>query len=298
MRRIFLAISNRFDDYESKDNILVLQGPVLLMAILLTWLSMFFLGYGLILWPVVEGFADSLRESGSSLLTLGFASEAEITPTAIHFIAAATGLIAVALLIAYLPTVYSSFNRREKLVTMLQSRAGSPAWGPEILIRHQIVGLADNLPHFYEEWEEWAADVTETHTTYPVLIFFRSPHKLRSWLLGILAVMDAAALQLALNPSSAPTEARLCLRMGYLSLREIATVARIDHDPDPFPDDPIELSFEEFNGAVDKLVESGFDCERGAGGGMAPLPRVARQLRVRGLCPSRSDRCTSGAMVG
>ena len=264
VRRIFLAISNRFDDYESKDSILVLQGPVLLMAILLTWLSMFFLGYGLILWPVVEGFADSLRESGSSLLTLGFASEAEITPTAIHFIAAATGLIAVALLIAYLPTVYSSFNRREKLVTMLQSRAGSPAWGPEILIRHQIVGLAGNLPHFYEEWEEWAADVTETHTTYPVLIYFRSPHKLRSWLLGILAVMDAAALQLALNPSSAPTEARLCLRMGYLSLREIATVARIEHDPDPFPDDPIELSFEEFNGAIDKLIEAGFDCERSA----------------------------------
>ena len=201
VRRIFLAISNRFDDYEAKDNILVLQGPALLMAILLTWLSMFFLGYGLILWPIVEGFADSLRESGSSLLTLGFAGEADITPTAIHFIAAATGLIVVALLIAYLPTVYASFNRREKLVTMLQSRAGSPAWGPEILIRHQIVGLADNLPHFYEEWEEWAADVTETHTTYPVLIFFRSPHKLRSWLLGVLAVMDAAALHLALNPS-------------------------------------------------------------------------------------------------
>ena len=261
VRRIFLAISNRFNDYESKDNLLVLQGPVLLMAILLTWLSMFFLGYGLILWPIVEGFADSLRESGSSLLTLGFASEADIAPTAIHFIAAATGLVAVALLIAYLPTVYSSFNRREKLVTMLQSRAGSPAWGPEILIRHHIVGLAENLPHFYEEWEEWAADVTETHTTYPVLIYFRSPHKLRSWLLGILAVMDAAALQLALNPSTAPTEARLCLRMGYLSLREIATVARIDHDPDPFPDDPIELSYEEFKGAVDKLVESGFACE-------------------------------------
>ena len=107
----------------------MLQGPALLMAILLTWLSMFFLGYGLILWPIVEGFADSLRESGSSLLTLGFASEADITPTAIHFIAAATGLIAVALLIAYLPTVYASFNRREKLVTMLQSRAGSPTWG-------------------------------------------------------------------------------------------------------------------------------------------------------------------------
>ena len=262
VRRIFLAISNRFDNYEDKDSLLVLQGPVLLMAILFTWLSMFFLGYALILWPLIEGFTDSLRESGSSLLTLGFASEASATPTAVHFIAAVTGLVAVALLIAYLPTVYSSFNRREKLVTMLQSRAGSPAWGPEILIRHQAVGLTGNLPDFYADWEQWAADVTETHTTYPVLIYFRSPHPLRSWLLGVLAVMDAAALQLALNPSSAPTEARLCLRMGYLSLREIAAVARIPYDEDPFPEDPVDLSFEEFKGAVDKLTESGFDCER------------------------------------
>ena len=261
-RRAFLAVSNRFDTYEEKDKVLVLQGPALLMAILFTWLLMFFFGYGLILWPLVGGFADSLRESGSSMLTLGFASEASAPPTAVHFIAAATGLVAVALLIAYLPTVYASFNRREKLVTMLQSRAGSPAWGPEILIRHQMVGLSDNLPDFYSDWEQWAADVTETHTTYPVLIYFRSPHALRSWLIGLLAVMDAAALQLSLSPSKAPTEARLCLRMGYLCLREIAAVAKISFDADPFPEDPIELSFEEFHGACGKLNDSGFEFER------------------------------------
>ena len=138
--------------------------------------------------------------------------------------------------------------------------------------------------------------MTETHTTYPVLIFFRSPHKLRSWLLGILAVMDAAALQLALNPSSAPTEARLCLRMGYLSLREIATVARIDHDPDPFPDDPIELSFEEFNGAIDKLMESGFDCERTAEEAW-PHFRGSASTTSPWLRAGRSDRGTTRPVV-
>jgi hypothetical protein len=262
VRKAFLSVSNRFGTYSGKDHVLVLQGPVLLMTTLFTWLMMFFFGYSLILWPLVGGFGDSLRESGSSLLTLGFASDPRAAPTAVHFAAAATGLVAVALLIAYLPTVYAAFNRREKLVTMLQSRAGSPAWGPEILIRHKMVNLTDNFPEFYADWEQWAADVTETHTTYPVLIYFRSPHQLRSWLLGLLAVMDAAALQLALAPSSAPTEARLCLRMGYLCLREIATVARIPFDPDPFPEDPIDLTFEEFKGAFDKLTESGYEFER------------------------------------
>ncbi|MGH2755845.1 MAG: hypothetical protein ACRDLB_15625 [Actinomycetota bacterium] len=264
VRRVFLFISNRFETYAAKDDLLVLQGPVLLMAILFTWLSMFFLGYALILWPLIGGFADSLRESGSSLLTLGFASEVEAPPTAVHFIAAANGLVAVALLIAYLPTVYAAFNRRETLVTMLQSRAGSPAWGPEILIRHQSVDLTGNLPVFYSEWERWAADVTETHTTYPVLVYFRSPHSLRSWLIGLLAVMDAAALQLSLNPSSAPTEARLCLRMGFLCLREIADVAGLSYDPDPFPDDPIDLTYAEFEGAIDKLADNGYEMERTA----------------------------------
>ena len=72
--------------------------------------------------------------------------------------------------------------------------------------------------------------------------------------------------------------------MGYLSLREIADGRQVStHDPDPFPDDPVELSFEEFNGAVDKLTESGFELRADARGGVAALPGVARQLRVASL---------------
>ena len=107
----------------------------------------------------------------------------------------------VALQIAYLPALYSSFNRRESLVALLESRAGVPAWGPELLARHQLVGITDTLPDLYAAWEGWAADVAETHTTYPVLLLFRSPDPWYSWLLGLIAVLDAAAMQLALTPS-------------------------------------------------------------------------------------------------
>ncbi len=126
------------------------------------------------------------------MLTLGFASQPDWGPTAVMFIAATTGLIVVALQVAYLPTLYGAFNRRESLVTLLQSRAGAPAWGPELLTRHVIVGLVDNLGQLYLDWEEWAADVAESHTNYPVLVWFRSPHPLRSWVIARLAVQVGA----------------------------------------------------------------------------------------------------------
>jgi hypothetical protein len=168
-RHGFIALADRFDEYETKDRILALSGPVSLLVLLFVWLAMYFVGYGLILWPLIEGpFVGALRQSGSSLLTLGFAGTPRLGATLIHLIAAGTGLVVVALQIAYLPTLYSAFNRREMLVTMLQSRAGSPAWGPELLMRAQMVSLMESLPDLYAEWERWAAEVSETHATYPV----------------------------------------------------------------------------------------------------------------------------------
>ena len=263
LRRAFVAVANRFDEYEVKDRVLAYSAPVSLLVVLVTWLALFVLGYGLIMWPLVpEGLPTAIREAGSSTFTLGFHTTETTGGTAFDFAAAMTGLIVVALQIGYLPTIYSAFNRRETTVTMLQSRAGSPAWGPEILWRAQQVSLMQSLPDLYLEWERWTADVMESHTTYPVLIWFRAPHPLRSWVIGLLAVMDSAALYNALAPSSAPIEARLVLRMGFTCLRNIADVVGIRYDPDPLPSDPIELTYEEFLGGVRHLEEIGFPMER------------------------------------
>ena len=261
-RKTFLFISNRFDSYESKDKVMAFGGPVFLVVLLMSWLVLFLLGFTLMIWPFAESFKGAFLEAGSSMFTLGFSGTENTAGAILHFAAAATGLIVVALLIAYLPTLYSAFNRRETLVTLLQGRAGAPAWGPEILARHKLAGLMDELRPLYEEWERWAADVAESHTNYPPLIYFRSPHPLRSWVIGLLAVMDGAALQLALAPDSAPTEARLCLRMGFSCLRYIADLLRIPYDPDPLPDDPIELTFEEFAAGVERLEQAEFPMEK------------------------------------
>lgn len=263
IRRTLLKISYRLKSYESKDRLLAYAAPLSLLAVLASWMLLFLLGFALLIWPFTQAsFLQSLRESGSSLLTLGFAQQERVGPTVMYLLAGFTGLVVIALQIAYLPVLYGAFNRRETLVTMLQSRAGAPAWGPEILARAQLVDLVPELRDLYSEWERWAAEVMESHTTYTILIWFRSPHALRSWVVGLLATLDSAAMFLALAPSKAPPEARLFLRMGFTCLRNIAEVLRIPYDPDPFPDDPIELTFEEFRGAITRLQDIGFPVER------------------------------------
>jgi hypothetical protein len=259
----FLALARRAKGYEAKDNVLVLVAPVFLIVLLVSWLVLLLLGFGLVLWPFMgDGIGGALRESGSALFTLGFAGAPPGAQTVINFVAAASGLGVSALLIAYLPTLYSAFNRREMLVTMLESRAGAPAWGPELLARQQLVDIVDDLAAFYADWERWAADVTETHTSYPVLVFFRSAHELQSWIGGLLAVLDSAAIYLAIAPSEAPSSARLCLRMGFTGLRRIADLLNIPYEVDPHPDDPIDLTFEEFQQGLQHIARVGWEFER------------------------------------
>lgn len=263
VRVAFDVVASRFSSYETKDAILVGQGPAVLIGLLVVWVLLFLGGFSLMfLGANHAGYTQALREAGASLFTLGNVATPRVLPTLIGFAAAATGLVVVALQIAYLPTLYGAFNRRETLVTTLESRAGAPAWGPEILARHQIVQTVDALPAFYAEWERWAADVAESHANYPVLITFRSPKPLRSWIVGLLAVLDSAAMHLALNPSLRHNEARLCLRMGFTSLRDICRAMRIPYDPDPHPDAPLSLTYEDFLAGVARLEAVGYPMER------------------------------------
>lgn len=261
-QRVFATLSQPIRSYERTDRLLALQGPVFLLAQLVMWLVLLCVGYGLILLPFLDGFGDAIRESGSSLLTLGFQTTDSAAGTAVDLAAGVSGFGVITLLIAYLPTLYGAFNRREEAVTLLESRAGDPPWGPEVLARHQLVDIVDQLGELYAYWERWSADVAETHSSYPVLVMFRSPNRLRSWVIAQLAVLDAAAIHLAVSPRAAPHQTRLCLRMGFTSLQTVARDLRVDFDAYPDPSAPIELSYEEFERAVEDLRAYGFPMER------------------------------------
>jgi hypothetical protein len=131
----FGLATSTITDYRRRDRVLLGQAAAILLVQLAAWLGVSFLGYGLLLWPLVPGgLGSAFTEAGSSLFTLGFAEPAG-APTAVVFVAAATGLVIVTLQIAYLPTLYAAFNRRETEVTLLNARAGVPSWGPELLRR-------------------------------------------------------------------------------------------------------------------------------------------------------------------
>jgi hypothetical protein len=262
-RWILGKITARVEDLRQRERILAVGGPAWLIALLISWLVCLLLGFALLLWPLNHHtFPLSLEEAGSSLFTLGFVRPYGAGPVAVVFLAGASGLALVALLIAYLPTLYTAFNRREISVTTLEALAGSPPWGPELLARQALIGDVAYLPKVYERWTEWAADIAESHTNYRTLVYFRSPDPQTSWLLGLLAVLDAAALQLALNPGTAPPEARPLMRVGYITMRKLARNLGMPVTEDPHPDDPLVLTRAEFDMAVDRMRRAGWVFER------------------------------------
>jgi hypothetical protein len=265
-RVVLLTIARAGRTYEALDAALAWLAPLILVSTLAWWLLCLFSGYGLLL-HAISGLPllSALREAGSSLFTLGFASSVRLHLTAFDFLAAATGPLVIALQIAYLPTLYGAYNRREVEVTLLQSRAAEPAWGPEVLARQALVGTVEELRSLYRNWERLAADIGESHANYPVLLSFRSPRPYRSWVVALLAVMDAAAMHVALVPTGDHVRsARLMLRAGFTGLRDVARVTGIPFDADPMPDAPLRLTFEEYSRAVEHLREAGFFMARTA----------------------------------
>jgi hypothetical protein len=267
----YVAVTRPVRDWVRRDRILATQAAAVLICQLVAWLGSFLLGFTLLLWPLNgRSITASLTNAGSSLFTLGFSEPPGTTPAVVVFIAAASGMVVIALQIGYLPTLYSAFNRRETLVTLLNSRGGPPIWGPELLARtHYALGSGvstlNTLPDLYEEWERWAADVAESHTTYLPLVRFRSPQPYSSWVISLLAVLDSAALMLSLAPEQAPiVPARLCLRSGFRTLTRIGQAMGIDLPDEADPDAGITLTYEEFLDAIARLDKVGFPTTRDA----------------------------------
>jgi hypothetical protein len=254
--------ASKVDDYEIRDRLRAYASAAYVVSILLVWLVLFLAGFALMLWPWSTSITDAFRIAGSSMLTLGFAVPHGGVPTTIVYAAALTGLVVVALQIAYLPVLYAAYNRRETLVTMLEGLAGTPGWGPEILLRSAAVDNIEGLGSMYDRWMEWAADVSESHTAYQVLMYFRSPSSRRSWVVSLLSILDAAAMQLALCPVTVPAQARNLMRVGYLAFRQLAGTVGIPVPDDPSPDDDIELTREEFIAAAERIRAGGMEFER------------------------------------
>jgi hypothetical protein len=266
---VYRLFTHWIKDYKRLDRVLSTQAAAILIGQLCAWIAMILLGFTLLLWPFSpDGLGHAFTDAGSSIFTLGFAEPVGKVPAVLVFAAAFSGLTVITVQIAYLPTLYSAFNRRETEVQLLSARAGIPSWGPELLARtHYALGTGvssvDTLPALFQVWERWAADIAESHSSYLPLVRFRSPRPLSSWLTALLAVMDSAAMYMALSPAAAPTvPARLCLRSGFTCFTRVAQAMGFDVPDEVAPGEGITLTYEEFLAAVDRLREVDFPIER------------------------------------
>lgn len=262
IRRIFDFRTRRVTTYEHRDAIMAMYAPMALMMLLPTWYLLVMVGYVLMFWATgVEPLKQAFILSGSSLYTLGFARDDELSRIVLTYTEATIGLLLVALLIAYLPTMYSAFSSREKQVNLLAVRAGDPPSAVEMILRFhriQFFGDASGFISFLRQWEEWFAEVEESHTSLAALVFFRSPQPGQSWLTASGAVLDFAALMASTIDLPRSVQCGLTIRAGYLMLRRVSDFFRLPYNPDPlYPDEPISISREEFDEACEQLAADG-----------------------------------------
>jgi hypothetical protein len=258
LRLIFEFRVGRARSFRERDAIMAMFAPFGLFALPVAWLTIVQIGFTMMF--LAEGAAsltDAFRLSGSSLFTLGFATPGDSVQTLLAFAEALIGIVLSALLIAYLPTMYAAFARREVAVTMLEVRAGSPPSPVEMFARHARLLRLDSLGDLWAQWEVWFADLEESHTSLGALAFFRSPRPEHSWVTAAGAVLDSAGLAVSTIDIPADPRANLALRAGYLALRRVCDFFNLDYDEAPRPDDPISITRAEWDAACDAMQAQG-----------------------------------------
>ncbi|MEU6551455.1 hypothetical protein ABZ915_14410 [Streptomyces sp. NPDC046915] len=130
LRRL-LRLTTPHGGYDAIDRAQTWLAPLMLIGMLTGWLAGALLAFGLLLNALSPlSWTTAFREAGSSMFTLGFASGDRLKLSVLDFVAAATGPVLIALQIAYLPTLYSAYSRRELEVTLLPVQGGRARLGP------------------------------------------------------------------------------------------------------------------------------------------------------------------------
>lgn len=261
--------------FETRDRLMAHYAPVTLLLLPLTWLVVASAGFTGLFWTIEQdGWLDAFATAGSSLVTLGFERPDGVAALTVSFAAGAVEITILALLlVTYLPSIYAAFSERETAVSLFEVRAGTPPSVVEMMVRyHTIRGFAAT-DEIWPDWEIWFARIAESHVSLPSLVFFRSPDPRMSWVTAAGAVLDAAAMMCAVidvehldNPPAHVRRpdgeltvplAATCIRAGYLALRRVAGAQGVEVAHDPAPHDPISVTREEFDQALDEMAAAG-----------------------------------------
>ncbi|MFD1467396.1 hypothetical protein ACFQ48_04100 [Hymenobacter caeli] len=263
IRWVFDLAAGRANNYARRDRIMAHYAPVALVALPIAWLALVSLGYTAIYWALgLDSWLKAYELSGSSLLTLGISKENDLLVNVFNYSEATIGLLLLTLLISYLPTLYQAFSRREVTVARLELRAGTPATSTHLIEWLNSSGSLTDDDAQWAEWEQWFVEIEESHTSLPILNFFRSPQPGRSWVMAAGLILDTANLLFSALDVPRTRQMELTFKAGCLSVNRVyrffdvrAGVNAAAELPGPAPSTAPDHP--EFDRALDELAGLG-----------------------------------------
>jgi hypothetical protein len=268
------AIAGILPARRSREQMYSAYGPLALLVLFIVWAILLIVAYALIFLGLNSPFADPthpatswqllrscLYVSGTTIFTLGLG---DVQPTShiartLIVMEAGTGLGFVALVIGYVPVLYTAFSNREISVALLDARAGSPPTAGELLTRHNFSGGHEALTALLSEWERWAAGMLETHISYPILCYYRSQHDNQSWLSALTAILDTCSLLVTTIEGPSTRQAQLTFAVARHVLVDLGHVFHLEPEEQKYRDNPtVRLHDDEFGKLCDLLGEAGF----------------------------------------
>ncbi len=210
-------------------------GPMSLILLLTIWAAGAILGFAFVDWAAgfqllapeqPPRFSTYLYMSGTTFFTLGLGDVTPVTPCsrALTTIESGLGLGLLALVIGYLPAMSQSFSRREVNISLLDARAGSPPTAAEMLVRQCRGSDTEALQQYLSDWEHWAAELLESHLSYPVLAYYRSQHDNQSWLGALTTILDTCALVVSGMEGACVRQAQLTFAIARHAIVDLALV--------------------------------------------------------------------------
>jgi len=228
--RCWRAIGVRIRSSTRQEHFLSLYAPLSLLTLLLIWLAGLTVGWALIFVgqrSELHGagdFGSLVYYSGTALLTIGF-GDLTAQSTLLRMLTlleALTGLGTIALLISFLPALYGAYGRREARLLTLDDPSGERIQPTSLIVLGAPDGDVERLYRFFADWEMWAAELLESHVSFPMLALFRSQHEGQSWITALGVVVDSATMMCALVPGAEVREPYYLHRRGQRALTEIA----------------------------------------------------------------------------
>jgi len=236
------------------ETLLSFYGPISVLLLLIIWAGGLIFGFGLLHYAAgstlhfheeMPGLATDLYFSGTNFFTLGLGDVYPRTLLArvLTVLEAGMGFGFLALIISYLPALNQEFSRREATISTLDERAGSPAAASEMIRRNVVEGVTDELQRLLADWEQWSAELLESHLSYPLLAYFRSHHDNQSWLGALTTILDTSALVCSIREGTLQRQARMTFAIARHAVVDLSIVFRMspaELDSDRLP--PADLA--------------------------------------------------------